>query len=332
MDKQRKQAVIVPKEMGQERIEELKSKNLLDPDRRIRQEGDQLIIPVIKKGNSIDTSPELRPKRSTPFQKIKKGIELSKEKKKILPRRWEKIGDVLLIKLPEKLNPHKDEIAKVYANVLNTKTVLLQGNILGKKREPEVEKIYGESTETVHIENGVKFKLDTQQLMFSSGNIDERIRMSKSVKKGETVIDMFAGIGYFTLPMGVHGDPRKIYALEINPTAFSYLKENIALNGIEGTVEPRLGDNRDFSFQGADRIIMGYLHETYKYIPKALGFLNGSGIIHYHTICKDSGYPGEVKKELEKSINIGFQIIEMHNIKSYAPHMFHVVADVEILK
>jgi len=33
--------------------------------------------------------------------------------------------------------------------------------------------------------------------MFSSGNMDERIRMSMISDKNEVVVDLFAGIGYF---------------------------------------------------------------------------------------------------------------------------------------
>jgi len=78
------------------------------------------------------------------------------------------------------------------------------------------ETIAGFKTETVHRENGVIFNLDARKVMFSAGNLKERMRMSL-FGKDEFVVDMFAGIGYFTLQMAVHSRPRKIMAIEMNP-------------------------------------------------------------------------------------------------------------------
>ncbi len=319
----------VSKEEGEETLEKLKERGNLDASRSIRREGDELIFPVKEDGNFSEKDPDFREEKVSPYQQIKNEIDLPELKKRKLPDNWEMIGDVLLLKLSDELLEHKGHIAKVYSRVLNAKTVMLQGSIEGTEREPVVEKIYGEETETVHVENRVKFKIDTSQLMFSSGNIDERIRMADEVEEGEVVVDMFAGIGYFSLPMAVHGEPKKVYSLEINSTAFHYLKQNIGLNDVEDMVEAWHGDNRDFSFVGANRVVMGYLHETWKYLEKALEFLNGEGIIHYHTRSLDKNYPEDVKKELQENISQDFKITNIKKIKSYAPHVFHVVVDIE---
>ncbi|MBS3781171.1 MAG: class I SAM-dependent methyltransferase family protein [Candidatus Thermoplasmatota archaeon] len=320
----------VSKEKGQETLQELKDRGNLDPERSIRSEGDELLFPVKEGGNCSETEPEFREENINPYERIKYKIGLPESKKRSLPDKWEKIGDVLLIKLPDELMEHKEQIGEVYADVLDAKTVMLQGSIKGQKREPEVKKIYGDETETVHIENDILYKLDTAELMFSSGNIDERIRMAEEVEKDEVIVDMFAGIGYFSLPMAVHGEPEKVFSLEINPTAFHYLRENVALNHVEDIVKPWHGDNRDFSLKGADRVVMGYLHETWKYLDKAGEFLDGEGIIHYHTRCSDSGYPDQVISEIEKNLNPDFDLLGIKNVKSYAPHVFHVVVDLEL--
>ncbi|MBS3816658.1 MAG: class I SAM-dependent methyltransferase family protein [Candidatus Thermoplasmatota archaeon] len=332
MTEERRPVLRVPKEKGQRALERVKSNDNLDPSRRIREEENDILIPVKEGGNDWRSDLESREKRSekNPYEKVKERLEHLDEKKEKLPDRWEMIGEVLLIELPQELLKEKERIGEAYAEVLGAKTVLLQGDIKGERREPEVEKIYGDETETIHVENEVMYKIDTSKLMFSSGNIDERIRMAHLGKEGETVVDMFAGIGYFTLPISVHNDPKKVYSLEINPTAYDYLKENIGLNGVEDKVEAWHGDNRDFSFTGADRVIMGYLHDTWKFLDKAVEFLDGTGMIHYHTTCKDSDLPRDVKRELEENIQRDFEILKIKNIKSYAPHVFHVVADVKV--
>lgn len=320
----------VSKKKGQETLEKVKSENNLDPRRQIQVDGDELLIPVKKGGDELRGDLEIRDAegKKTPYEAVKENLDISSRED--LPDRWEMIGDVLFIKLPEHLLEHKERIGRVYAEVLGAKTVMLQGDITGKKREPEVESIYGEESETVHLENQVFYKLDTSKIMFSSGNIDERERVTGLVEKDEVVVDMFAGIGYFSLPAAVHCRPEKIYSLEINPTAFRYLKENIELNGVEETVEPWCGDNREFSFSGADRIFMGYLHETWKFLEKAVEFLDGEGVIHYHTTCSDSGFPEQVEKELEENLDPDFRIMNTRKVKSYAPHVFHVVVDVRV--
>ncbi|MFP3872177.1 MAG: class I SAM-dependent methyltransferase [Candidatus Natronoplasma sp.] len=333
MEESKKPVMRVPKEEGQRVLERLKEENDLDPSRQIQEENDHLLIPV-KEGGTEERS-DLEERTSDddpPFRKIQRRLDLPEKEKEILPNRWEMIGEVLLIKLPEELHGKKEEIGGAYAEVLGAKTVMLQGGIEGRKREPKVEKIYGKETETVHLENGISYKLDTADIMFSSGNIDERIRMAEVVEEGEVIIDMFAGIGYFSLPMAVHGDPDKVYALEINPTAFHYLRDNIKLNGVEKIVEAWHGDNRDFSFKGADRVVMGYLHETWKYLDKAVGFIEDEGTIHYHTTCLDSDFPEGVKEELEDDLDEDFEILTIKKIKSYAPHVFHAVADVRVEK
>ena len=324
------EVLVVPKSEGQETLNKLKSKDLLDPDRKIKEKDNKLIFPVFQGGNFKDKSPDFKNKKLSPIQEIRKKLDIPEEHKKLLPENWEMVGDVLHLKLPEELQGKKQKIGKAYADVLEAKTVLLQGSIGGTTRNPNVEKIYGNETETIHIENAIKYKLDTEELMFSSGNIDERIRMAKIDNKDEVIVDMFAGIGYFTLPMAVHGDPYKVYAVEINPTSHHYLRENIKINRVQDIVKTWCGDNREFKFRGADRIIMGYLHDTWKFLPKALDILENKGYIHYHTRCIDNGYPDAIKREIDKQINGGYKIKEVKKVKSYAPHVYHVVVDLEI--
>jgi tRNA wybutosine-synthesizing protein 2 len=270
--------------------------------------------------------------RITPFQNIKKSIVIPPHLQVFLPRKWELLGDVLLMKIPQELKGFEGEIAREYANELGAKTVLQDMGIEGEMREPNVEVLWGSETETVHKENGVKFKLDCARLMFSSGNVDERIRMATISNPQEVVVDMFAGIGFFSIPMAVHSKPVKVHALEINPVAHQYLSENAKINNMEDIVDPVLGDNLNFEGKGiADRIVMGYLDKTHLFFPKALDILKEEGgVIHYHEKC-----PNEIldKRPLEniksaawdKGRNV--EVLNTKIIKSYAPGVSHIVLD-----
>lgn len=270
---------------------------------------------------------------NTPFENISESIIIPHHLKVFLPRKWELLGDVLLLKLPDELEPLKEEIARVYAEELSAKSVLRDLGIMGNFREPEIELLWGKETETVHKENGVKFKLDCARLMFSSGNIDERIRMATASSEDEVVVDMFAGIGFFSIPMAVHSKPKKVYALEVNPVAHQYLCENIRLNDVKNTVTPFLGDNRDFEGEGiADRIVMGFLDDTHHYLSKAINILKEEGgVIHYHEKCPnellDIRPIDRVKVEVEKK-GLTMDLLNKKIVKSYAPGVSHVVLDV----
>ncbi len=188
----------------------------------------------------------------SPIDLIRERADVPDHIRPLLPGKWEKIGDVLLLRLPSELGPFAGNIAQAYASVLDARTVCQDlSKITGIFRTPEVRVLFGGGTETVHFENGMYYKLDVARIMFSSGNIDEKLRMASLSCEGETVVDMFAGIGYFSLPIAVHAKASKVIACEINPVAYHYLQENIVLNGLKGTIVPVLGDNRSLPGKGS---------------------------------------------------------------------------------
>jgi tRNA wybutosine-synthesizing protein 2 len=275
----------------------------------------------------------------TSFAQIKNSLskEIPLELVNKLPNKWEKIGDVATIVLPSNLDKYKRIIGKKYAEVLKCRTVLKDiGGIKGEFRKPNVEIIYGsKNTITIHKENGVRYKLDPQKIMFSSGNMDERIRMAAISSKTETVVDLFAGIGYFTLPLAVHSKSKKIFACEKNQVAFDFLHQNIVLNNVTDIIEPRMGDNREVAPKKiADRVIMGYINETQKFLPIAIDCLNNNtGIIHYHNTFADEIVPEKPMKTVEKEADkkgCKAELLKYIHVKSYAPGIIHYVFDIKI--
>jgi len=203
-------------------------------------------------------------------------------------------------------------------------------------REPKVELIYGsKSTETIHKENGIRYKLDPQKVMFSSGNMNERIRMATISNKSETIVDLFAGIGYFTLPIAVYSKPKRVFACEKNPVAYDYLCQNIVLNNVTNIVEPLKGDNRNIAPKNvADRVIMGYLDDTHKFLPIAFDCLKDcKGIIHYHEKIPEEKFPDGPLKKIQKiadKYDRKAKILKHEHVKSYAPGISHYVLDIKI--
>jgi tRNA wybutosine-synthesizing protein 2 len=280
--------------------------------------------------NPVEKSPIVDPQ-----DEILQTVNIPDELLDALPKKWELLGDVLVLKLDERLRPFEEDIARAYADVLGAKTVLEDtGGIDEKIRKPTVRVILGENTIAVHKENGVLFKLDAREIMFSSGNIDERIRMATVCEEGDIVVDMFAGIGYFSIPMAVHSKPAEVYSVEINPVAFEYLCENVRLNEVKEIVLPMLGDCLEVAPEGmATRVVMGYLSGGEIYLPKAMRIIGDEGVIHYHETCPNDLLPDRPLSTVRKAAEDekrSVEILKQRTVKSYAPGVSHVVLDIRV--
>ena len=243
--------------------------------------------------------------------------------------KWKKRGNILI--LDNKFIVQSDKQLKELSDKHKVKTVMKVDHIHGTKREPVIKLLYGEDTETINKENGCLFKLDLKKVMWSKGNNNERIRIAKLVEDNETVIDMFAGIGYFSIPIGVHSNAKQVYSIEINPNSFHYLKENIKLNKINNII-PLLGDCMDITPEySADRIIMGYVKTTHHYLKTAIDSLNKGGVIHYHeTVPEKLMDTRPINRIKEVAGDRSVEFLKLNKVKKYSPGVFHVVCDARI--
>ncbi|MBU4534702.1 MAG: class I SAM-dependent methyltransferase family protein [Euryarchaeota archaeon] len=239
--------------------------------------------------------------------------------------KWKQIGHVVVV------NEDLDDVSN-FLKIPGVNTVVKVGNINGKTRKPDVKLLHGNQTETIHKENKCFFKLDVSRVMWSKGNTVERMRIARLVEEGEIVVDMFAGIGYFSVPVAVHSNLKKLYSIEINPEAFYYLNENIILNKIESKVETFLGDSMDMApYLSADRVLMGYIGNTQDYLKPAMDCVKGGGVIHYHETVPEKIMSKRPIERIEKAAgerNVG--IIRQRIIKKYSPGVVHVVVDAKI--
>lgn len=277
---------------------------------------------------------------------------------KHIPNKWELLGDIAVIRLDEDLLSFEKLVGEAFSEVLGARAVYLdESGIRGEFRQPTLRGLVGQASLTRHVENGIEYIFDVTEIMFSSGNIDERIRFAGIDAEGETVVDMFAGIGYFTLPIAKYGSPRRVYAVEKNPVAYKYLKKNISANDVGNIVTPVPGDNREVGATGvADRVVMGYLPTPRSFLERAGEMLSdGGGIVHYHHTFlfppsdKRVSDPGRAERETDMSREMcgkqlvredfksylprygSFDIVDYRIIKSYAPKVYHGVADVKLV-
>lgn len=249
--------------------------------------------------------------------------------------KWKKIGDVLV------LDKNQENLSREFLEELlkkhKVKSIVKIDHIEGQLRRPSVKFLIGDTSLTTHKENGCYFNLDLSKVMWSKGNVNERIRIAKLVNKGETVIDMFAGIGYFSIPIGVYSEASKIYSIELNPDSFKFLKENIILNKINKKagyekIKAILGDCREETPKlKADRILMAYVKTTHEFLPYAINSLNPGGILHYHeTVPEKLLKTRPLERVKAASKNREVHLLNTTVIKKYSPGVVHCVLDLRI--
>ncbi|MCX8172313.1 MAG: class I SAM-dependent methyltransferase family protein [Archaeoglobaceae archaeon] len=236
------------------------------------------------------------------------------------------IGDIAILKLRKEIEAYAKEIAN--AILVSNPRLKAVWRDLGKEgmiRRPKLELLAGYGSETVHVENGCLFKLDITKIMFSHGNQHERHRVAKEVEN-EFVVDIFAGIGYFTIPIAKRAE--KVYAIEVNPDAYRYLLENIKLNKIKNVI-PVLGDSMFLTPERfADRVVMGHIF-CHDFLEIGIRAIERKGIIHYHesTPLRVLERPIMRIQKACKRLGRNCKIINFRKVKNYSPGVAHVVVD-----
>ena len=282
-----------------------------------------------------------------------KGVLEENELRKVV-KSYDIIGDTILIRVHSDLESKRGIIAealhKIYPHVRSIAAVPLYAHTDRVYRTRDLEVIWGdENMETTHKESGCLFKVNPKRVFFSPRLSYERMRVANKVMAGETIINMFSGVGCFSIIIARMQPQTKIYSIDVNPYAYEYMEENVRLNRMEGKVIPILGDVREelkkSGLEGvADRVLMPLPEEAHSFLPLAVRALKldkegAGGVIHYYDVSTgrkgDDLFVMPIKRVrgIISSVfgnSLRLKIEEKRIVRSVAPRRYHVVLDLDL--
>jgi len=328
-------AVVVDKPDAEAAIDSLRAEGVYDDTRSVEPHDETAVaLPVTDHPSATAVREVVEtelPRRGRGLHDILRSKGWEEDDLESVPSSWAVVGSIILVDVAGCPNPEAVGEALLALHG-EADTVLARGGIAGRTREPDVRVLAGEGdTETVHTEHGTRYAMDLAEVMFSPGNEAERAGMADRVAVGERVFDMFAGIGYFTLPMARAG--AEVLAAEIRPEAYRYLVENAVLNGVQDRVEAYRADCADVEVEEpVDRVVMGH-YEAHERLDAAIAALRSGGTLHLHEATPTAELwdrpVGRIEAAAERA-GRSVEILDRRVVKGYSAGVEHVVVDARV--
>ena len=356
-------AVIVPLQFGEVMYEELRRLNALNREYiPIRMEG-ELALPIYSK-----TPPEFStdipyrieemvfehsPPSVNPHHQLKeviqgfipKGMEHILE---LIPTKWERLDDLVLFPKEAFTQPVWKEIIAGNNDFFKQIAQVLQAQRVGRQhpiaddtiRSSQMELLLGDSGWVEVKDNGLFYGFDACKVMYSSGNVTERHRMGSLDVEGEVIVDAFAGIGYYSLPLLVHGKAAHVHACELNPESIKALTWASERNNVSQSITIHEGDNQLTlpRLRGiADRVLLGLLPSSEAAWKPAVSTLKEQGgSLHIHMNVEEEHIDKWTKDTIQTCLDYAkhdgrdwyCSHHHLEKVKWYAPRVRHVVLDV----
>jgi tRNA (guanine37-N1)-methyltransferase len=346
-----------PKNQGQKIIALASKLELIDKSLEIQRSEFSLCIPIVRQLQEkelsalksqvakIEVSTAIFTEKQLPKDNFMQVLEnlLPPNLLSSLPKSLDVIGDIAIIDIPSDLSPYENVVGEAILQThRNIKTVLAKaGAISGTYRVREYEFIAGErKTQTVHKEFGCQYHVDIAKAYFSPRLSHEHERVTSLVKEGETVVDLFAGVGPFSILIAKKNPNVKIYAIDLNPEAIELLKVNVRVNRVENRVSPILGDARQITATNlkyiADRAIMNLPETAIDFVDSACQAINSKGgVIHFYAFVRSPDSIEDLKLRFRQAVESTGRKVETFlyakSIRETAPFESQIVLDAKIV-
>jgi len=274
---------------------------------------------------------------------LKRALEgvLTDQESEELFSAFDQIGDIIVIRIPDSLLSKKKVIGETLLKEVSTaKSVLYQSSdVSGDFRTRSLELLAGEDkTETEYKEFGCRFFVDVEKAFFSPRLSTERERIADIIRDGETVINMFGGVGMFSI-LAAKNKKCTVYNIDINPVASQLCEKNISLNKLAGEVISLNGDAaqivNDQLKEKGDRTLMLLPERSDEFLESAILATKNGGIIHYYSHVhadKKQDAPKLSEEHYLKVTNVKSEILGSKIVRAVGPRYYQTVVDVKITK
>ncbi len=260
--------------------------------------------------------------------------KLTEKQAKLVPNSFDVVGDILIFSdFPEELKKKEKIIGQEILKLMkNVKVVCKKTKVhSGVFRTKKVKIMAGERRKTtVHKENNVKVGLNVETCYFSPRLSNERLRIASLVKKGESVLVMFSGVGIYPLVISKNALIKEIYGIEINPFAHKFAEDNLKLNKVSN-VKLLLGDVKKIVpklKKKFDRIVMPLPKSAEEFLETALKVAKKGTVIHFYDFIFEENFDqavDKIKKHCKK-----FKIIQIVKCGQYSPRKYRICVDFKV--
>jgi tRNA (guanine37-N1)-methyltransferase len=257
----------------------------------------------------------------------------------LVPKSFDVVGQIAIIELSKELVPFSRMIGKaVLETSPSVRTVMAKAGVFSSDyRVRELRLIAGEDNPvTRYKEHGCVFELDVRAVFFSPRLSHERLRVASQVQSGERVVDMFAGVGPYSILIAKKQPKSMVHAVELNPSAFKFLESNVLANRVVSNVKPARGDVHDVIrsrlAHEVDRAIMNLPGKAVEFIDDACyGLRETGGVIHFYSFENAQNPERAASAKLQKAVEAYGRkvksILSTRVVKEVAPYKFQVGVD-----
>ena len=331
-------AIRVPRKLAEDTRRLLLQVGIIHPEAQIRKDNEHILIPVNSKPG-IDELAGI-PGADENITIIQAEFE-TKQKKPTLEDilgftpTFDVVGDIAIIDADD---PDAARIATALMEFRKTLKVVLgaASPVEGEFRTRQFVVLAGEDrTHTMHKEYGCRYKVDLAGAYFSGRLGAERQRVADTVKSGQCVVDLFAGVGPFSILIGKIVSGASVVAIDKNPAAVELLRENILLNKVDN-VRAREDDARDAAQKlehRADHIIMNLPQSAREFLDSGIRVARDGGMVHFYDIThEDDLYrtSWELIQDAAARQGRGVECVEKRIVRSYAPYQYNVCIEFRV--
>ena len=284
----------VPRSRGEEVRRDLIGSGLLRPDLEIRREGEFLVLPLAEGPESVPPAwgevieREFRPSSHKGPTRYRDLLPWPEAEKESLPRAFDIVGDIVLIRLPPELESRKEAVGEALLRfVPGARLVGLDHGVHGPERRRSVERIAGAGGwRTRHTENGVELEVDVERAYFSPRLAREHARVADEVRSGDGVYDLCCGVGPFSVTIAHRGRASKVTAVDANPDAIRLLRSTLTRHRFGERVAPVEARLEEFlpSAAPVERVILNLPHEGIKYLTSVARTVARGGRLYYYEV------------------------------------------------